>query len=307
MSSDTKSRPRSAMLSLSSAQSDTCSLASVKSDSSESFSFLRRSFWRSSSRSLTGRSSSSADLHSSSRMSPSPHNPRLASTPRLASPMRTLVEEAPMARRDWIFKNVMDILASRLPTSGGVVITGRSGTGKTTLFNALSGSSGIDSRLARSLSQLVVASHCCLAWDETTCLPGRVACSLVAQLLSAHSMSELRRTVATDVRLQAVLSRSNCLLRPEEALLALLAAVGETSASPYLVLAIDGVCQAEMHRTDAGQSVAAMLSNLAPKLPKWVKIIVTVHTECKALLDALPFHRIRYSNAKQQSNSNAKT
>ena len=61
----------------------------------------------------------------------------------------------------------------------------------------------------------------------------------------------------------------------------------------FFVIVVDGLCEAEFHRTDAGETIGSFLDRNLAHLPKWIRIICTVRTEMLEVVRGFPFQRIR--------------
>ena len=101
--------------------------------------------------------------------------------------------------------------------------------------------------------------------------------------------------------LQQQLSLAGCVADPNAALtkgilepLANLKAVGKLPHGLQCVVVVDGLCDAEIHRPDYGDTIAAFLSKHLLKFPPWLKLVVTVRTNLQEVTKLLPFQKIRY-------------
>jgi hypothetical protein len=65
------------------------------------------------------------------------------------------------------------------------------------------------------------------------------------------------------------------------------------SAAPALIL-LDGLCEAELHRPDYGDTIAGFLGRHLDSFPAWLKVVCTIRTASKQAVRSLPFHTIRY-------------
>jgi hypothetical protein len=66
-----------------------------------------------------------------------------------------------------------------------------------------------------------------------------------------------------------------------------------SAASETCLLVIDGLCAAEIHRPDHGDTIATFISKHLLKFPHWLKIVCTVRTEMLEITKLLPFQKIR--------------
>jgi hypothetical protein len=65
------------------------------------------------------------------------------------------------------------------------------------------------------------------------------------------------------------------------------------SSTPALIL-LDGLCEAELHRPDYGDTIAGFLARHLESFPTWLKVVCTIRTASKQAVRSLPFHTIRY-------------
>jgi hypothetical protein len=69
------------------------------------------------------------------------------------------------------------------------------------------------------------------------------------------------------------------------------------SSTPALIL-LDGLCEAELHRPDYGDTIAGFLARHLDSFPAWLKVVCTIRTASKQAVRSLPFHTIRYGKPK---------
>ena len=70
--------------------------------------------------------------------------------------------------------------------------------------------------------------------------------------------------------------------------------LGEQFDFPRCLIVIDSICEAEVHRSENGHSLASFLVSHAAEFPSWLKLIITVRNEesC-ACLKEMPFHKMK--------------
>ncbi len=56
---------------------------------------------------------------------------------------------------------------------------------------------------------------------------------------------------------------------------------------------MDGLCEAEFHRSDGGETVSSFLLRHLGDLPPWVRLVCTVRTGMADVVKAFPFQRMR--------------
>ncbi|KAL4112593.1 hypothetical protein QTP88_016346 [Uroleucon formosanum] len=216
--------------------------------------------------------------------------------------------------REWL---VQDINRAMLHAqSSGVAVTGLPGTGKTAFVLQLvehscfgrlksnvsdvsASQSSIVSEDVKSLASRVVAYHFCQADNNSTCLIPEFVHSLAAQLCQAPQLNMYRQHVLTELNLQDSLSMRECIVDPDAAFtrgvlepLSSLSRLANTIGTDGLVIVIDGLCEAEYHRPDHGDTIASFLVKHMPKFPTWLKVIVTLRTNLEDALPPLPLTKI---------------
>lgn len=65
-----------------------------------------------------------------------------------------------------------------------------------------------------------------------------------------------------------------------------------TIGSDSLVIVIDGLCEAEYHRPDHGDTIASFLVKHICKFPAWLKVVATLRTNLEDALPSLPLTKI---------------
>ncbi len=61
----------------------------------------------------------------------------------------------------------------------------------------------------------------------------------------------------------------------------------------YYVVLVDGLCEAECHRTDSGETLASFLTQHFRELPPWLRIVCTVRSCNLDIVKDFPYQRIR--------------
>lgn len=59
------------------------------------------------------------------------------------------------------------------------------------------------------------------------------------------------------------------------------------------VILVDGLCEAEYHRPDHGDTIAAFIARHAHAAPQWLKFVLTVRTHMDEVMPTMPFQRLR--------------
>lgn len=218
--------------------------------------------------------------------------------------------------RHWLLREISNVFANT--ESRGILLSGNSGTGKTAIIlqlveyscfgrryqTAPAENDGIicqanvlQDRL-RAIASHVVAYHFCQADNNFTCLVPDFVHSLAAQLCQAPQLSAYREYLLNEPHLQNILSVRECIADPERAMkmgilepLANLRRVGKISAKNCIIL-IDGLCEAEYHRPDHGDTITSFLAKLTEHFPSWIRVIGTVRTLMLDYTKGLTFTKI---------------
>jgi hypothetical protein len=97
------------------------------------------------------------------------------------------------------------------------------------------------------------------------------------------------------------LSISGCTTDPSKAFLTgilgplkNLQKVGAISDHSFFIIVVDGLCEAETHKPDYGDSIGSFLARHCMEIPQWLKVICTVETSDLGITHLLPYHNIRY-------------
>jgi len=71
-----------------------------------------------------------------------------------------------------------------------------------------------------------------------------------------------------------------------------LSRLANTIGTDSLIIVIDGLCEAEYHRPDHGDTIASFLVKHMPKFPVWLKVIATMRSGLGDALPPLPLTKI---------------
>nr|CAD7458980.1 unnamed protein product [Timema tahoe] len=242
--------------------------------------------------------------------------------------------------RHWLIREMEEALGTS--EQPGVLVVGGPGTGKTALVLQLvelscfgrrrepsyqqdsftcngkdrpGGSQSIYCQInlvserIRHLASHVVAYHFCQADNNSTCLVPDFVHSLAAQLCQAPQLIAYREHLLSEPHLQGCVSLKECITDPDLAFtrgvlepLGGLRRAGRIPGKQCLVL-VDGLCEAEYHRPDHGDTLAQFLARHILHFPPWLKIVATVRTHLLPVIASnLSCHRI--SLDKVGSNEN---
>lgn len=215
---------------------------------------------------------------------------------------------------------MQDIINSSSP---GIIISGEPGTGKTavilqlveyscfgrkkdSIYEQVREPSDIspditpdcDSRSIMDLASQVVAYHFCQADNNCTCLVGEFVHSLAAQLCQSPRLQAYREYLLGEPHLLGCLSIKECIADPDlafrrgiiEPLITLRrnASIDEMNS----IILIDGLCEAEYHRPDHGDTISSFLTKHTPEMPSWLKVVATIRSPFIELTKQLPYTRL---------------
>lgn len=160
----------------------------------------------------------------------------------------------------------------------------------------------------KHLASNVVAYHFCQADNNNTCLVPDFIHSLAAQLCQAPQLSAYRDHLLSEQHLQAALSLKECIANPDIAFtrgilepLASLIRNGKIDHHNCVIL-VDGLCEAEYHRPDHGDTIATFLAKHMPSFPSWLKVVATVRSQLQDMTKQLPYTRISLDNLSSNEN-----
>lgn len=218
--------------------------------------------------------------------------------------------------RHWMLREISNVFTNT--ESRGILLSGSPGTGKTAIILQLVEYSCFGRRYqmtppendgiicqvnvvqdrVRALASHVVAYHFCQADNNFTCLVPDFIHSLAAQLCQAPQLSAYRDYLLNEPYLQNILSVKECIADPERAMkmgilepLANLRRVGKITAKNCIIL-IDGLCEAEYHRPDHGDTITSFLAKLTEHFPSWLRVVATVRTLMLDFTKGLTFTKI---------------
>lgn len=253
-------------------------------------------------------------------------------------PLKPLFFEVPLQEvdpvfvgRDSIVREIESCLITSLP---GVLLSGHPGTGKTALMLQLveyscfgrrkqdihvyngkdrpsPGSSiycqvNLVSERIQHLASNVVAYHFCQSDNNSTCLVPDFVHSIAAQLCQAPQLTAYKEYLQSEPHVLAYLSIKECVVDPAGAWrkgvmepLCALRRVGKVSGRA--VVLVDGLCEAEYHRPDHGDTIAAFIARHAHAAPQWLKFVLTVRTHMDEVMPTMPFQRLSLDVSSSQS------
>ncbi|XP_071942974.1 protein TANC2-like isoform X2 [Antedon mediterranea] len=224
--------------------------------------------------------------------------------------------------RDWLFSEMkMCFSGGQSPRVKGIVLTGDVGMGKTALIVHLVSRSPIAQLLGYpgphkdssinafdSLASRVVAFHICQADNSPTCFVPDMVHNLAAQL--AQSLPPYRDMLLAEPHLQTLLSVRECSQNPSEVLirgildpLNNLKVQGQIKMDSCLIL-VDGLSEAEFHKSDYGDTIASFLTKNIMKFPSWLKLIITVRSQLQDITKLLPFHKMSLDKGNNPHSEN---
>jgi hypothetical protein len=207
---------------------------------------------------------------------------------------------AQLSGRGWVWEEVVDTLTS---PATGVVVTGSPGTGKTSLVLAMVQHSCFGSQDTKLegddplslVGECVVGYHFCQADNSPTCLIPEFVHSLSAQLSQAPLLSHYHSTLQSHPHLLDYLSLDSCISSPSTALVkGILEPLSRCQhEGGVCVIVVDGLCEAEQHRPDHGDTIATFLANHFTHFPPWLKLVCTIRSSHTSLTMGMDMHTIR--------------
>lgn len=127
---------------------------------------------------------------------------------------------------------------------------------------------------------------------------GEFVHSLAAQLCQAPRLQAYKDYLLGEPHLLSCLSIKECIADPDLAFkrgilepLAVLRKNGNIDELSSVIL-IDGLCEAEYHRPDHGDTISSFLTKHTPEMPTWIKIITTIRSPFIELIKQLPYTRL---------------
>ena len=151
----------------------------------------------------------------------------------------------------------------------------------------------------KTLASQIVAYHFCQADNAPTCMVPEFIHSIAAQMSQSPQLTPYYQYLLSDPGLQSQLSLAGCVSDPRGALikgilepLNSLRRLGRLTGQTCIIL-IDGLCEAEIHRPDYGDTLASFLGKHLMDFPPWLKIVCSVRTSLQDITKQLPFQRIR--------------
>ena len=115
----------------------------------------------------------------------------------------------------------------------------------------------------------------------------------------APQLSPYFQLLQSDQTIQARLSLASCNASPSQSLvkgilepLNTLSSTGKIPATMSIIV-VDGLCEAEQHRPEHGDTLARFLARHLHQFPSWLKIVCTVRSSLVNIAREMQFHQIR--------------
>ncbi|XP_038045459.1 protein TANC1-like [Patiria miniata] len=147
-----------------------------------------------------------------------------------------------------------------------------------------------------SLASQIGAFHVCQADNSITCMVPEFVHGLAAQL--AHCLQPYKELLLSEPQIQALLSMRDCTQNPSEVLsrailepLSMLKNQGRIAMETCLIL-VDGLSEAEFHKSDYGDTISSFISKNIMKFPPWIKVVITIRSSLVDITKMLPLHKI---------------
>ncbi|XP_020794664.2 LOW QUALITY PROTEIN: protein TANC1-like [Boleophthalmus pectinirostris] len=174
----------------------------------------------------------------------------------------------------------------------------KSGSKPESQSNLSAGASEGRKEAVRALTAKVVAYHFCQADNTYTCLVPEFVHSVAALLARAPQLTPYRELLVQEPHIQNALSLRSCVQDPisafKKGVLEPLTTLRKEKRLPdedYIIL-VDSLNEAEFHKPDYGDTIAAFITKIISKFPHWLKLVVTVRTGLLEITTLLPFSGI---------------
>lgn len=194
--------------------------------------------------------------------------------------MKSPLEGRPFFCREWTFAKIAHYLDQR-PTSGGLLIVGGSGSGKTAICSELNRPTVLRSR-QHELSNRLAAIHFCQRSDAASLEAATLIRSLADQLAKCPALCNQLSIRMADGQVRKWLETPQCQNYPKEAIMHAivepLAAI-EPPARPLLMI-IDSVDETNL--ADDDPNFCDLMVFLASSLPAWLLLVCTARRGCRA-------------------------
>ena len=194
-------------------------------------------------------------------------------------PMKPLYFEVPQSSRsefvgrDWVMEEI-------LRSSHHLSIEGGPGSGKTAVILHLVQSSCFGREEVESVAgEMVVAYHFCQADNAPTCRVSDLVHSLAAQLSQAPQLAAYQDYLQSHPASLALLSPHHCAAQPGTVLSqAVLQPLASLQSPGQCLVLLDGLCEAEQHRQDYGDTLASFITRYLNLFPPWLRLVATSRT-----------------------------
>ncbi|VDN25776.1 unnamed protein product [Cylicostephanus goldi] len=149
----------------------------------------------------------------------------------------------------------------------------------------------------RAVAARLVAFHICNIQSSSSCSIPEFVCNIGAWLSRSPILKSYADILNKNEEKESLLKLDECIKHNPlhvfrtsiaEPLLQL-----SCSDQGCLVIAVDGVDEAEFHRSEDGRSIATFICNLVAHLPPWVRFIVSCNADTSLLFDEIMTRRIR--------------
>ena len=153
----------------------------------------------------------------------------------------------------------------------------------------------------RDISSRVMASHFADVADESSCIVANFVHGVAKQIIRSRCAGlPYKELLRSRVDLARLLSTECCSLDPARSFLEAvvqplqqLRNQGRLFEHRHYLVLVDGLCAGEMHKSDKTHTLSSFLAEMAPRLPKWMKLVVTIRTSMREVaFNLLPFSRI---------------
>uniref|UniRef100_A0A914WY43 Ankyrin repeat domain-containing protein 50 n=1 Tax=Plectus sambesii TaxID=2011161 RepID=A0A914WY43_9BILA len=194
--------------------------------------------------------------------------------------MKSPLEGRPFFCREWTFTKIAHYLDQR-PTSGGLLIAGGSGSGKTAICSELSTPTVPRSR-QHELSNRLAAIHFCQRSDAASLEAATLIRSLADQLAKCPALAKELSVMMADDQVRKWLETPQCQNYPKEAIIHAivepLTAIQAPAQSLFII--VDSVDETNL--ADDDPNFCDLMMFLASSLPAWLLVVCTARRGCRA-------------------------
>ncbi|CAJ0942929.1 unnamed protein product, partial [Mesorhabditis belari] len=226
--------------------------------------------------------------------------------------------EEPFLGREWVFRELYE--HSVMEKTPIVYIEGGRGAGKSAIINQIIMHSSFYKRQAsdtldsgcepdaphyewlKAVAARLVAYHVCSIQSASSCSIPEFVCNLGATLARSPVLRSYADILSKNTNLQELLKLDECLRVSPKVVFqkAIAEPLSQLASSDEgcLVILIDGLDEAEFHRSEAGHSIARFLEEIYKLLPSWIRLILTADTDIPTKLKGFPSKSVKIDDSQ---------